>query len=77
MVGMKWWLHPGMETVQGVIGPMAIGVDGLELFYEVKECCPTDHVPYTDMIISRPRLPTALGSQSHGWSTSPGTKGSS
>lgn len=34
VAGMEWWLHPGMETVQCVIGPMAIGVDGLELFHE-------------------------------------------
>jgi len=33
---MQRWLHFGMETVQGVLGPMAIGIDDLELFCEVK-----------------------------------------
>ncbi|KAF8432586.1 amidase signature domain-containing protein [Terfezia claveryi] len=45
VAGMEWWLHPGMETVQCIIGPMAIGVDGLELFYEVKECSPASRIP--------------------------------
>lgn len=35
IAGMEWWLHSGLDTVKGVVGPMAIGVDGLELFYEV------------------------------------------
>ena len=62
VVGMEWWLHPGFETIQGVIGPMAIGADGLELFYEVKEYCPAGHILYADMVIYRSRLPTTLGS---------------
>ncbi|KAF8428989.1 amidase [Tirmania nivea] len=32
---MEWWFHSGMETVQGTLSPMTIGVDGLELFCEV------------------------------------------
>lgn len=33
--GLQSWLHAGMDSIRAVVGPMAGGLDALELFCEV------------------------------------------